>query len=232
MTDSVVVVTGAGRGIGRAISERFGREGWQVVAASRTVAELEETRRSIEDAGGRCHIQVVDVCVTDDLDDLIERTVERWGRIDVLVNNAGVAPQANILELDPSLFEAILAVNVRAVYHASRAVWPVMVRQGGGAIVNISSVAAVDPLPGFTGYGASKAWVSAWCRGLADEGKSLGISVFCIAPGAVDTRLLRDLFPDLADDQMLATPDVANLVFAVVHPDYKHSTGQTIFLKR
>ncbi|MCH7705190.1 MAG: SDR family NAD(P)-dependent oxidoreductase, partial [Planctomycetes bacterium] len=75
MTDSVVVVTGAGRGIGRAISERFGREGWQVVAASRTVAELEETRRSIEDAGGRCHIQVVDVCVTDDLDDLIERTV-------------------------------------------------------------------------------------------------------------------------------------------------------------
>ncbi|UCC28825.1 MAG: SDR family oxidoreductase [Phycisphaerales bacterium] len=232
MSESVVVVTGGGRGIGRAICERFAAGGSQVVAASRSRQALEETRNVIERAGGRCHVLLTDVCSTGDIDGLIESTVSRFGRIDVLVNNAGVAPLSKIEDLDPSIFETLIAVNVTAVYYGCRAVWPVMCRQGGGVIVNISSVASVDPFPGFAAYGAAKAWVSAWTRGLANEGRAVGIRVFAVAPGAVETRMLRDAFPDFPDDQTLQPADVADFVYALAQPQCRYATGQTVFVKK
>ena len=232
MGHSVVVVTGGGRGIGRATCRRFAAQGAQVIAASRSEAELAETCGLIKGSGGRCHAQPTDVCQPDDIAALVESTVGRWGRIDVLVNCAGVAPASAIEELEPSLFETILAVNVTAVYHCCRAVWPVMRRQGGGVIVNISSVASVDPFPGFAAYGASKAWVNAWTRALADEGRPLGIRVFAAAPGAVETRMLRDPFPDFPAEQTLHADDVAEVVYTLAQPAWQYATGQTIFIKK
>jgi len=232
MNESVVVVTGGGRGIGRAISERFAEAGAQVVAAARSVQELEETRSLIEYRGGQCHVQVADVCSSDDIESLMENTRQRFGRIDVLVNNAGVAPQAGIEELDDSLFETIMLVNVAAIYRGCRAVWPIMKQQEGGVIINLSSMASLDPFPGFTAYGAAKAWVNAWTRGLADEGKKHGIRVFAVAPGAVETRMLRDPFPNFPPEQALQPQDVADMVFTLAQPACRHTTGQTIFVKK
>lgn len=230
--DRIVVVTGGGRGIGRAIGQRFAADGAQVVAASRTLPELEETRRIIDGAGGRCHIQPTDVCDPGEVDSLVKTTVERFGRIDVLVNCAGIAPQATMEELEPALFSTIMAVNVNAVYYACHGVWPVMKKQKSGVIVNISSVASVDPFAGFAAYGAAKAWVNAWTKALADEGRRLGIRVFGVAPGAVETRMLRDGFPTFPVDQTLQPADVADVVYALTQPGCRYATGQTVFVRR
>ena len=232
MRQPVVVVTGGGRGIGRAICVRFAADGAQVVAASRSETELAQTRGLIESSGGRCDVQPTDVCQPDDIGALVESTVARWGRLDVLVQCAGVAPLGTIEEFDPALFETTLAVNVTAVYRGCRAVWPVMRKQGGGVIVNISSVASIDPFPGFAAYGASKAWINAWTRALADEGRPFGIRVFAVAPGAVETRMLRDAFPDFPKDQALQPADVAEVVHTMAQPACQYATGQTIFVKK
>lgn len=230
--NQVVVVTGGGRGIGRAIGQRFAADGAQVVAASRTLAELEETRRVVELAGGRCHVQPTNVCEPDEIDSLIETMAARFGRIDVLVNCAGIAPQSTIEELEPELFATIMAVNVNAVYHACRSVWPVMKKQKSGVIVNISSIASVDPFAGFAAYGAAKAWVNVWTKALADEGRRFGIRVFSVAPGAVETRMLRDSFPTFPADQTLRPADVADVVHTLTQPGCRYATGQTVFIRR
>jgi NAD(P)-dependent dehydrogenase (short-subunit alcohol dehydrogenase family) len=228
----VVVVTGGGRGIGRAVCERFAADGAQIVAAARTVAELEETKRIIDAKGGRCHVHPTDVGSADEVNALIDGAVARFGRVDVLVNNAGVAPQATLEDLVPPLFETILTVNVRAVYHGCRAVWSGMKRRNDGVIVNISSIASIDPFPGFTAYGAAKAWVNAWTKALADEGRPHGIRVYAVAPGAVETRMLLDPFPDFPRDQALAPNDVADVVHALCQPACRYATGQTVFVKK
>lgn len=232
MSDRVVVVTGGGRGIGRSICRRFAEQGARVVAAARCEEELAQTKRTIERDGGHCDVQPTDVGSSEAIRALIETTVGRFGRIDVLVNNAGMAPLSTIEEMDDQVFDALVAINVRAVYLACRAVWPVMKKQGGGVIVNISSMAAVDPFPGLAAYGASKAWVSAWTRGLADEGKALGIGVFAIGPGAVMTKMLRDAFPDFPEDQALDPAEVAEAVYAVTQPGCRRMSGQTMFVKK
>lgn len=232
MHDKVVIVTGGGRGIGRAVCRRFAAAGAQVVAAARSVEELNQTRGLIEEAAGRCHVVPTDVCQADEIVELIQGTVRRFGGVHVLVNNAGVAPRSRMEELDPSLFEAMQTVNVNAVFHACRVAWPVMTRQREGVIVTISSVASVDPFPGFTAYGASKAWVNAWTKGLADEGRPLGIRVFAVAPGAVETKMLRDAFPDFPQQQALDPADVADVVHALALPACRTASGQTVFVKK
>lgn len=232
MRERVVIVTGGGRGIGRAICEKFASQDTQLVAAARSRDDLEQTCERCAEAGGRCHTSITDVTEPDEIQAMIQDTIERFGRVDVLVNNAGIAPRAKIDELDPNLFESIFSVNCLAVYHASRAVWPIMSKQGGGVIINISSMSSVDPFPGFTGYGAAKAWVNAWTKGLAEEGRSVNIRVFCVAPGAVETKMLRDAFPDFPTESTLPPAEIANVVYALSLNEYKYATGQTIFVRK
>jgi len=232
MGQPVVVVTGGGSGIGRAVCRRFAADGAQVVAAARSGKDLAETQSTIQQAGGKCHVLPTDVTSTEDVDALIEDATDRFGRIDVLVNNAGIAPLASLEETDPSLFDALTAVNIRGVYYGCRAAWPVMRKQGGGVIVNISSVLSTEVFPGFAAYSASKAWVNAWTKALAQEGKPFGIRVFAVAPGAVETRLLRDAFPEFPKGQALDPDEVAGIVHMVAQPGCRHASGQTIFLQR
>lgn len=232
MDRQVVVVTGGGRGIGRAICERFAAAGAQTVCAARSVEELTETKRLIEGQGGLCHVQPTDVASAEEVQTLMDVAAEKFGRVDVAVNAAGVAPLVGIEELDAKVFETILSVNVRGIYHACRSAWPIMKGHGGGIIINISSISAIDPFPGLTAYGASKAWVNAWTQALAEEGRAHGIRVYAVAPGAVDTRMLRDIFPDYPDNQMLLPAEVAETVFALAQPPFQYSTGQTIYARK
>ncbi|MCH7813778.1 MAG: SDR family oxidoreductase [Planctomycetes bacterium] len=232
MNDRVVIVTGAGRGIGRAVCRRFAAAGARVVAAARSEDQLAETQDLIEAEGGQCSTMAVDVASSDRLRHLIETIDRRHGRIDVLVNNAGVIACGPVADLSAVEFENMLRVNVAAVFYASKFVWPVMKRQGGGTIVNVSSMAARDPFPTLGTYGACKRWVNGLTRGLADEGKEAGIRVFAVGPGAVWTDMLRDNFPDVPKDQALDPADVAETIFSLCQPAMAHASGQTFYIQK
>lgn len=231
-TGKTAIVTGAGRGIGRAIAIRLAGAGAKVAIVSRTQRQLDDTRQIIERSGGRAHGVVADISLADDVRRLVEETQSAFGGVDILVNCAGLAAVATIDQLEPPVFDALLATNVRAVFLCCRMVWPVMVDASEGAIVNISSVAAYDPFPGLGAYGATKAFVNAYTKALADEGKPYGIRVYGVAPGAVETDMLRGSFPDFPADQTLQPDDIAALVETLLTPACTYISGQTIVIKK
>lgn len=233
MSDArVAVITGAGRGIGRAAAECFARAGWNVAGCARSDAQLAETRNLIERAGAGALVAPVDVTDRTAVGAFIDRIVAELGRIDLWVNNAGVAPLAAVAEMAPADFDTLTAVNITAVFDCCRAVWPVMKRQGGGVIVNISSVASVDPFPGFAAYGASKAWVNIFSKALANEGRADRIRVYAVAPGAVETPLLRGLFPDIPADETLDPETVAGTIELLADPRAAHASGSIVFVRQ
>ena len=232
MADRTALVTGGGRGIGRAICARFARGGYRVAAVARSQDELAETARCVEADGGVCRAMTVDVTDAAAMESAVQSVVSEWGSIDVLVNNAGVAENAPLESFNVERFDRMVATNVNAVFYACRAVWPVMRRRGGGIIVNISSVAAVDPFPGFAAYGATKAFVNGFTNALSREGAEHGIRVYGVAPGAVDTQMLRGPFPDFPDDQCLKPADIAEAVWLMTEPVYQHSAGQVVYVRK
>lgn len=226
------IVTGAGRGIGRATAQRLSALGARVALAARNVEELNETRRLIAAAGGEAIAIPTDVSSESEVNALFAETLRRFGRIDILINNAGVAPSGTIESMDLKTFDAMVAVNIRGVHLCCRAAWPHMKAAGGGIIVNISSVAALDPFPGLGAYGATKSFVNLYTQALAAEGEPLGIRVHGIAPGAVDTRMLRGLYPDFPSDQALMPEDIAAAVERMLMPAAAALRGQTIVVKK
>ncbi len=226
------VITGASRGIGLATALRFAKAGYAIVTAARTAERLVQNTPQICALGADCEPVVADVSRPDNARRLVDSAVARFGRVDVLVNNAAAAPLAAIEELPVDEFDRALALNIGAVFHMTRAAWPVMRCQGGGTIINISSLASVDPFPGFAVYGASKAWVNLFSQAMAAEGKPLGIRVFSVAPGAVETELLRQSFPDLPAGQTLAPTEVAEVIFGLCDARFAPCSGQTIFVRR
>lgn len=225
------VITGAGRGIGRALSLRLTAAGMNVLAVSRTETELDETSALCSKHPGRCITHVADITDATEVDRLIARCRSDFGRLDVLVNNAGVAPLSPVDKMSDADFRQLTAVNMEAVFRLCRGAWPLL-KESRGTIINISSVASVDPFPGFAAYGASKAWVNVFSQALAAEGKPFGIRVFSVAPGAVETRMLRGAFPDLPVDETLQPDDVAAMIELLLDERCRHSSGQTVFVRR
>jgi NAD(P)-dependent dehydrogenase (short-subunit alcohol dehydrogenase family) len=227
----VAVITGAGRGIGRATAERLARAGWDIAGVARSADPLADMKRTVELSGARCRTAVLDVTRPVDVEEFARRVATELGRIDLWVNNAGAAPLAPIAKLDPQTFDAMMAVNVNAVFYGCRAVWPIMQRQGGGVIVNISSIASVDPFPGFAAYGASKAWVNLFTKAAADEGRPDGIRVFAVAPGAVETPLLRETFPDIPTEQTMDPDVVAGTIELLADARAAPTSGSVLFVR-
>jgi 3-oxoacyl-[acyl-carrier protein] reductase len=228
----VCVVTGSSAGIGLAVALHFGGRGYRVVLCSRAVQPLEAAEQQVARVAPACLAVALDLSEPEAPGRLIEQAVARFGRVDVLVNNAGHAPLAALDQLSAADFDRAVAVNVGAVFRTTQAVWPVMRRQRAGVIVNLSSLGSVDPFPGFSVYGACKAWVNLFTKASADEGRPLGIRVYCVAPGAVETRLLRGLFKDFPAEQTLAPADVAAVVGSLCEEPMRHASGQTLFIRR
>lgn len=224
-------MTGAGRGIGLAIAKRLAAAGSSVVLAARTSDQIEAGRRMIENNGGTAFGLPVDVSDASGVELLVEETTSRFGGVDILVNNAGTAPLATIDQMEPRVFDAIIATNVRSVYLCSRCVWPIM-SERGGVILNISSIVAYDAIPGFAAYGAAKAFIIAYTKALAAEGRTWGIRVNAIAPGAVDTQMMRGAFPDFPSDKMLSPDDVAALAMLLLQPGSDYVSGETIVIRK
>lgn len=188
--DKVVVVTGAGSGIGRAIAERFAAEGASVVLAGRRAGPLTEVSREIESKRGRAHVVTCDVTSEEDVLRLVAETLSRYHRLDVLVNSAGAMAAANIEDTTSEQYDAVVDTNVKGVYLTCREAFRVMKAAGGGVILNMSSVAGKEAWAGLSLYSASKFAVVGLSRALADEGRAHGIRVSALCPGAVNTPML------------------------------------------
>jgi 3-oxoacyl-[acyl-carrier protein] reductase len=207
MLDSkAIIITGASQGIGRSIALACAREGAGVVAAARSEDKLAELVGDIQALGGDALAVPTDVTDEGQVARLVERALARYGRIDGLVNSAGIAPLSPIAETSLEVWQQTLDVNVTGTFLCCRAVWTPMVEQGGGSILNISSGAGKRAHAEWVAYCASKWAVMGLTESLALEGFPLGIRVNALCPGPTATPMREDNFPD-EDQSRLLTPD-------------------------
>lgn len=199
MSEKVVVVTGAGRGIGEATARLFAAEGARVVIASRSAGDLERVKATI--GTDRVLAVVTDVSDEAQVFRLFEETEKKMGPVDVLVNNAGILRVAEVVSMTAEDWDDVIAVNLKGSFLCAREAFRRMKSSGrGGSIVNVSSLSGirgVEKFPGYAAYVASKHGVVGLTEVLAVEGRPLGIRVNCVAPGAVDTEMLHRAAPGL-----------------------------------
>ncbi len=187
LKDKVAAITGGGRGIGRAIALAYAREGARLVLAARSVEGLEETQRMVADEGGKALVVPTDISNVESVAALAQKAREHFGRVDILVNNSGIAgPTAPLWEITPDDWEATFAVNVRGTFLCCRAFLPAMIAQSSGNIIIIGSMTGKRPLMGRTPYSASKLALVGLARTLAWETGPHGIRVNVISPGPVE----------------------------------------------
>jgi NAD(P)-dependent dehydrogenase (short-subunit alcohol dehydrogenase family) len=207
LTGKAAIITGAGRGIGRAIALAFAQEGANIVVASRTLSEVAETAEQARALGRHALVLKVDVCNRDEVERTVAQGLDEFGRLDILVNNAGTYGSIGpLVDSDPEKWVQTVRINLFGSFFCARAVLPFMIRERRGKIINLSGGGASSPLPNFSAYAASKAAIVRLTETLAEEVKPFNIQINAIAPGAVNTRLTDDLLAAgaAAGEQMLA----------------------------
>ncbi len=231
----MAIITGAGRGIGRATAIGLAGLGYRLSLAARHPDELNETLRQAGASPGDAAMAVTtDVTSPPEVDRLAKSTLDRFGRIDAVVNNAGFALARSISDMSIAEWQAVLDTNLSAAFYLCKAVWPTFATQQSGVVVNVSSEAARDPFPGFAAYAAAKAGLNLFGLCAAREGERIGVRVHTIAPGAVETGMLRQL---LSHDQFpsgntLEPDEVASIIIACIRGDLAYSSGEVIYLHK
>lgn len=209
LAKKVAVVTGSSSGIGKAIALRFGEEGAQVVVAARRMDLCQQTVEQIKKKNGEAWAIQTDVADEAQVERLIRETVARYGRLDILVNNAGILGGGRLAETTTDAFDRVLNVNLRGTFFCCRAGFRQMKTQGGGVILNMSSVAGVQAWAGTATYSASKHGIMALTKALADEGRPFNIKVSAICPAGVADELLDATPEEILRSEMIDPFDVA-----------------------
>jgi 3-oxoacyl-[acyl-carrier protein] reductase len=209
LKDKVAIVTGSSSGIGKAIALRFGAEGATVVVTARRMALCEETVAQIAKNGGEAWAIQTDVADERQVERLIEETIKRYGRLDILVNNAGVIAGGRLAETTTKSFDEVMSVNLRGTFFCCRAGFAQMKEQGGGIIINMSSVAGLQAWAGTGAYSASKYGIMALTKSLADEGRPHHIRVSAICPGGVADDLVDAAPEEILHSEKIDPFDVA-----------------------
>jgi 3-oxoacyl-[acyl-carrier protein] reductase len=238
LKDQVALVTGGSRGIGRAIVKALAAEGARVAFVYRgSQAAAESLAAEVSGAGGTVLALQADVASAEEAQKCVERVEKEWGgRIDILVNNAGIIRDDLFVRMEPDAWQSVLATNLGGTYNFCRAVAYTMMRQRGGRIINISSVAAEHHNPGQTNYAASKGAINAFTRALAVELASRNVTVNAVAPGFIETDMseaVRNKAGDLIKKHIpmrrLGQPDdIARVVAFLASPDAAYVTGQIL----
>jgi NAD(P)-dependent dehydrogenase (short-subunit alcohol dehydrogenase family) len=233
MAQGVALITGAGRGIGRAAAVELAKRGYRLLLISRTTSELAAT---VALAGGADNALALtaDVASPEDAQRAVDAAMARFGRLDALVNNAGYAPVLSMEQTTVEQWRRVMDVNLSGAFYFSRAAWPIFRAQGGGVIVNISTQSTRDPFPGFTAYAAAKAGLNLLGVSMAREGAPLGIRVHTLAPGAVETGMFRSIMSpqQVPTEQTLDPADLARLIAECVAGDLRYTSGEIIWVKR
>ena len=230
------LVTGASSGIGREIAERFADDGAEVVVCSREQDNVDPVADGIEDAGGSALAVECDVRERDSVEALVEATVEEFGGLDTLVNNAGASFMANFEGISENGWKTIVDINLHGTYHCTQAAGEVMREAGGGTIVNFASVAGQEGAPYMSHYAAAKAGVVNLTSTLAYEWADDGIRVNCIAPGFVATPGVASQMGVTADEidrkevsrKIGTSEEIADVAQFLASPAASYLTGETI----
>ena len=251
LKDRVALITGGGSGIGRGVAERFAREGARLALVDLNVQGLEETAAVVRGLGAEVECHEADVSLTADVEGFFAKTVERFSRIDICVNNAGIGnPPVPLVQMPDEGFDHTIAVNLRGVFLCMRAAGRQMIAQGGGGrIISVASQAGKTGFAMLAPYCATKAGVIMMTKAMAKEAGPMGITVNAVCPGTIDTPLLRGTLDPILEatgqtleQWALRTPgmppiplnrigyprDVANLITFLASDDADYMTGQAI----
>ncbi len=215
LQDKVCIITGAGRGIGRAIALRAAEEGCRAMLASRSADQLDMVRAEIAARGGQAAWQRADLSRQEDLEALVERTLDRFGAIDFLVNNAGWGIKAKVADARIQDWEETFRVNLLAPMILAQLVLPALMARPDGAIVNIASISGRAGQAGAAAYAASKAGLTAFSQSLFEEVREHAIKVAAVIPGFVDTEMIPPV-RHLDRARMIQPDDVAQAVLFVL----------------
>ncbi|HIA15439.1 MAG TPA: SDR family oxidoreductase, partial [Dehalococcoidia bacterium] len=226
------IVTGASRGIGKAIAVMFASEGANVVVTARTEYAIDDLAGRIVQSGGSALAVTADLSIDSDLQRIADETLVNYGRIDILVNNAGIIhPRINLVDFDFELWRKVVAVNLEAVALLTALCLPSMMERNYGKVINISSIGGRKGSKGRSAYRATKAALISLTESVAAETKPYGIDVNCICPGGVDTEGYREAFRmrgKIDDPSLMAPEEIAKLAVYLASDDSSSVTGAAI----
>ena len=233
----VALVTGAGRGIGKAIALRYAQEGANVAFTDLVINEaVEETVKELEAMGVKAKAYASNAALFDETHEVVKQVVEDFGRIDVLVNNAGITKDGLMMRMSEAQWDAVINVNLKSAFNFIHAVVPVMAKQRSGSIINMSSVVGVSGNAGQCNYSASKAGMIGLAKSIAKEMGPRGIRANCIAPGFIITDMTNQLSQEVKDQWAAQIPlrrggtpeDVANVALFLASDLSSYVSGQVI----
>ena len=216
LASKVAIVTGASRGIGRAISTALANEAATVVLAARSVPKLQETAEKITKAGGKAEVVVTDLNEDESIKNLVRTTGEKFGRLDILVNNAGVTHSAEFENTKTEDWNRCIQVNATAPFILCREALPLLRKSLTSYIINISSVVGVKGYPLQSAYTASKHALRGMTISLAEELNGTNVRVHLICPGGVDTDMVGNVRPDITKKELIKPEEIAELVLYLV----------------
>jgi len=236
MDSKVAIITGSGRGIGKAIAKKLAQQGMDIVICDIDSDAINATVSELKELGSNAIGIKVDVTNGEEVGRLFDQTLEAFGRVDVLVNNAGITRDTLLIRMNESDWDAVIAVNLKGTFNCLKAAAKIMMKQRQGKIVNIASVVGVMGNVGQANYAASKGGVISLTKSAAKELAARNITVNAVAPGYIETEMTKNLpesvknaFLNIVPLKRPGTPeDVANVVSFLVSPDADYMTGQVI----
>jgi 3-oxoacyl-[acyl-carrier protein] reductase len=236
LENQIAVVTGAGRGIGRAIALKFAKAGANVVCVSRTQENSEKVAAEVAALGRKSWALAVDVADGAAVKAAAERILTDCGKVDILVNNAGVTRDGLLMRMSDADWDAVLNTNLKGAFHFTRELFRIFAKQRAGRIINVSSVIGLIGNPGQCNYAASKAGLIGFTQSVARELASRGVTVNAIAPGFIETDMTSDLNEELKGNILKAIPmgkfgaadDIAEAALFLASPGARYITGQVL----
>ena len=235
--NKIALVTGASRGIGKAIALKLAAEGAKVaINFAGNVAKAEEVKAAIESAGSEALLVQADVSNVEAVDEMIAKVVDKFGKIDILINNAGITRDNLLMRMKDSDFDEVINTNLKGVFNCTKAVSKLMMKQRSGRIVNMASIVAITGNAGQTNYAAAKAGIIGFSKSAAKELAARGITVNVVAPGFIETDMTAVLPEKIKESMLKEIPlgrigspeDIANAVKFLVSDEAAYITGQVI----
>ena len=236
LKNKIALVTGSSRGIGSVISERLSMSGAHVVCVSRSEVEIKKLSEKIKRNGGSSSFFPCDISDKPAVENLIKLTLDSYGQVDILINNAGITKDNLLVRMSEEQWDTVLATNLNSAFYTTKTVIKSMMKNRFGRIVNISSIVGLTGNQGQGNYSASKAGLIGFSKSIAKEVATRGITVNCIAPGFIETKMTEKLSEKVRENILNNIPmkkignpdDIANTVLFLVSNEANYITGQTI----